>query len=227
MENPTPRLQQIMKTALIAGSTGLVGSELIKLLTSHPEYEKVHVLVRKPIEPSSPKIKVHLVNFDALDEFSPEGPIDHVFCTLGTTIKKAGSKENFRKVDFDYVLKLGELAKAWKVKKFLVVTALGANARSSIFYNRVKGEVENALKELKLEHLFIFRPSLLMGNRKEQRPGEKSAIAVYKVINPLFMGRLKKYKGVQASQVAQAIVSVALTNSESFKFIESDEIQKL
>jgi len=216
-----------MKTALIAGSTGLVGSELLDLLTNHPEYEKIHVLVRKPVKTTSPKIITHVVNFDELEKFAPEGPIDHVFCTLGTTIKKAGTKENFRKVDYDYVLKLGEKAKAWKAEKFLMVTALGANARSSIFYNKVKGEVENALKDLKLEHLFIFRPSLLMGNRKEQRPGEKSAIALYKIINPLFIGKLKKYKGVQASQVAQAMLSVALKNSESFKFIESDEIQKL
>lgn len=216
-----------MKKALIAGSTGLVGSALLSILSGDPAYETIHVLVRKPVEPSSPKIKVHVINFDEMDSFSPEGHIDHVFCTLGTTIKKAGTKENFKKVDHDYVLKLGQRAKAWKADKFLMVSSLGASSRSSIFYNRVKGETENDLKGLQLDHLFIFRPSLLMGNRVEHRAGEKTAIAVYNVINPLFIGKLKKYKGVQASQVARAMHYTALNNNENLHIFESDEIQDL
>jgi uncharacterized protein YbjT (DUF2867 family) len=216
-----------MKTALLAGSTGLVGSELLRILTGHQEYEKIHILVRKPSGIQSQKIHEHVIHFDELESFVPGGPVHHIFCTLGTTIKKAGTKENFRKVDHDYVLALGRLAKTLNTEKFLVVTALGANARSAIFYNRVKGEVEEALARLDPDHLFIFRPSLLMGNRQEQRAGEKTAIAVYSVINPLFIGRLKKYKGIQAGQVAQAMVNVALDHDEKLKIFESNEIQDL
>jgi len=214
-----------MKTALIAGATGLVGSELLQQIINESSYDKVHILVRKEIEIKSDKVVQHIVNFDELDKFEINDSINHIFCTLGTTIKKAKTKENFRKVDYDYVLALAKKAKDWNAEKFLVVSSLGANAKSKIFYNRVKGEIEKALSELKLNHLFIFRPSLLMGNRKENRGGEKSAIAVYKIINPLFIGKLKKYKGIQASQVAKAIMLTAIQNEEKFKILESDEIQ--
>lgn len=214
-----------MKTALIAGATGLVGSELLQQLINEPTYNKIHILVRKEIDIKSDKVIQHIIDFEKLDTFEIKEPINHVFCTLGTTIKKAKTKENFRKVDYDYVYELGKKAQQWNADKFLVVSSLGANAKSKIFYNRVKGEVEKALSELKLNQLFIFRPSLLMGNRKENRAGEKSAIAVYKIINPLFIGKLKKYKGIQASQVAKGMLNTALNNEEKFKILESDEIQ--
>jgi uncharacterized protein YbjT (DUF2867 family) len=215
-----------MKTALIAGATGLVGSELLNSLIESNEYQTIHVLTRKSLNKNSSKIIEHIINFDELSSLLSEISIDHVFCTLGTTIKKAGTKANFRKVDFDYVVELGKKAKGWNTEKFLVVSSLGANARSAIFYSRTKGEMEKALQEINLPHLFIFRPSLLMGNRKENRTGEKTAIAVYKIINPLFIGKLKKYKGIEASRVAQAMMKTALHNSSPLKIIESDEIQK-
>ncbi|MEZ5081943.1 MAG: oxidoreductase [Bacteroidales bacterium] len=216
-----------MKTALIAGATGLVGSELLQQLMKDNEYSQIHVLVRNPIDVKSKKIIVHQINFDELESVEINEKIDHVFCTLGTTIKKAKTKENFRKVDYDYVLALGRKAKEWNSEKFLMVSSLGANATSAIFYSRVKGEIENALKELGLPHLFIFRPSLLMGNRKEQRAGEKTAVAVYKIINPLFVGKLRKYKGIQARQVAMAMLNTAINKNESIRIFESDEIQKI
>ena len=214
-----------MKTALIAGATGLVGSELLLQLINEHEYDNIHILVRKEIEVKSDTVILHIIDFEELDKFEINDSINHVFCTLGTTIKKAKTKENFRKVDYDYVLSLAKKAKEWDAEKFLMVSSLGANARSGIFYNRVKGEIEKAISDLKLNQLFIFRPSLLMGNRKENRAGEKSAIAVYKIINPLFIGKLKKYKGIQASQVAKGMFETALNNEDQFKIFESDEIQ--
>jgi uncharacterized protein YbjT (DUF2867 family) len=216
-----------MKRALVAGSTGLVGSELLKQLIAHPEYERIHILVRKPVEIASEKVREHVIDFNEIASFSPPEQVDHVFCTLGTTIKKAGTREKFSTVDHDYVVALGSLAKEWKADKFLVVTALGANAGSAIFYNRVKGETERDLAALDLPQLHIFRPSLLMGDRKENRAGEKTAIAVYKVINPLFVGKLKKYKGIQAAQVAGAMISVALQHNNKTSVYESNEIQDL
>lgn len=215
-----------MKTALIAGASGLVGSELLKLLIENDAYETIHLLSRKPLEIQSPKIVEDIINFENLDKFEPNIKIDHVFCTLGTTIKKAKTKKNFRRVDYDYVLELGKKAKRWNVEKFLMVSSLGARAKSRIFYSRVKGEIEQALTDLVLNQLFIFRPSLLLGNRKEHRAGEKTAIKVYKVIDPLFFGPFKKYKGIKAKQVAKAMMNTALNNTDHFKIIESDEIQK-
>jgi uncharacterized protein YbjT (DUF2867 family) len=216
-----------MKTALIAGATGLVGSELLKIITESNEYKAIHVLTRKSLNHNSSKIVEHIIDFDKLADFRPEIQIDHIYCTLGTTIKKAGTKENFRKVDFEYVLNLGKIAKANQSKKFLVVSSLGANAKSLIFYSRVKGEAETALKKLSLPHFFIFRPSLLLGNRQEHRAGEKTAASVYKVLAPVFSGPLKKYKGVEAKQVAFAMMQTALNNEVPFKIVESDEIQQI
>ena len=216
-----------MKIALIAGASGLVGSELLKSLIENDTYETIHILSRRSLKIKSLKIVEHIISFDELDNFEPITKIDHIFCTLGTTIKKAKSKENFRKVDYDYVLALGKKAKLWNADKFLMVSSLGANAKSAIFYNRVKGEIENALKHLEFPHLFIFRPSLLLGNRKEQRTGEKTAINVYKAIAPLFFGPFRKYKGIEASQVAKGMLNTALQNTDTFKILESDEIQAL
>jgi uncharacterized protein YbjT (DUF2867 family) len=216
-----------MKTALIAGATGLVGSELLKLLIDSEAYQEIHVLTRRSLEMNSPKMIEHIIDFDKLDQFEVDSSIDHVFCTLGTTIKKAKTKENFRKVDYDYVLALGKKAKEWNSKKFLVVSSIGANAKSSIFYSRVKGEIEQSLENLKLNHLFIFRPSLLLGDRKEHRTGEKAAINLYKIIDPLFFGPFKKYKGIQAHQVAQGMLKTAFHNDKPFQIFESDAIHNL
>ena len=216
-----------MKIALIAGASGLVGSELLQSLIENDTYKTIHILSRRSLKIKSSKIVEHIISFDKLENFELDQKIDHVFCTLGTTIKKAKSKENFRKVDYDYVLALGKKAKLWNADKFLMVSSLGANAKSAIFYNRVKGEIENALKHLELPHLFIFRPSLLLGNRKEQRTGEKTAINVYKVVAPLFFGPFKKYKGIEAKQVAKGMLNTALQNTDTFKILESDEIQAL
>lgn len=215
------------KTALIAGASGMVGSELLKQLIDTEAYEHIHILVRRLLNVNSPKIQEHLIDFEKVDTLEIDGKIDHVFCTLGTTIKKAKTKENFRKVDYDYALELGKKAKEWNSGKFLMVSSLGANAKSRIFYSRVKGEIELALKDLNLNQLFIFRPSLLLGKRKEHRAGEKTAINVYKVIDPLFFGPFKKYKGIEASQVANGMINIAINNTDQFKILESNEIQSL
>jgi uncharacterized protein YbjT (DUF2867 family) len=215
-----------MKKALLAGASGLVGSELLKLLIESNEYEVIHLLSRKLLLNDSPKIIEHIIHFDEFADTKLDFGVDHVFCTLGTTIKKAGTKENFRKVDFDYVIELGKKSKAINAGKFLVISSLGANSKSIIFYNRVKGEMEAELKKLSLPHLFIFRPSLLLGDRKEHRAGEKTAASVYKVLAPIFSGPLKKYKGVEARKVANAMLQTALNDDDPFKIIESDEIQK-
>jgi uncharacterized protein YbjT (DUF2867 family) len=214
-----------MKNALIAGASGLVGAHLLDLLAGSSDYQTIHVFTRKTLYTNSLKVVEHLVNFDELLTMKFDFPVDHVFCTLGTTIKKAGTKSNFRKVDYDYIITLAKKAKEMNAEKFLVVSSLGANSKSMIFYNRVKGEVEAELKNQFMPHLYIFRPSLLLGQRAEKRTGEKAAAYFYMVLAPLFSGPLRKYKGIEAKKVASAMIQTALTNTESFKIMESDEMQ--
>jgi uncharacterized protein YbjT (DUF2867 family) len=204
-----------------------VGGHLVRELVGRPEYSHVTVLVRRKLDFAHPKLTQRVVDFDHLETHGDAFAVDDVFCCLGTTIKKAGSQPAFRKVDFDYPLAMGRLAKAQGARRFLIVTAMGANAGSSIFYNRVKGEVENALAELGLPALLIFRPSLLLGERQEQRFGESVAAAVTKVINPLMVGGLRKYRGIAGLTVARAMVAAADRASSGVQVFESDRVADL
>lgn len=215
------------RIAYVAGATGMVGRELIKILSRNGSWENVVALVRREIpEPEGPVI-VKVVDFGDPGDgiFEEEG--GDLFCALGTTRKKAGSKDNFRKVDMNYVLNLAEKAREKHIEKVLVISSMGADPGSLFFYNRVKGEMEAALRELGLPHLFIFRPSLLLGDRMEKRTGERMAQAAFKVLKPLFIGPLKKYRGIEAAQVAKAMVKTAIHSSEALKIFESDEIQDI
>lgn len=215
------------RTALVAGATGLVGGHLVRVLVGRPEYSQVTVLVRRKLDFAHPKLTQRVVDFDHLETHADAFAVDDVFCCLGTTIKKAGSQPAFRKVDFDYPLAMGRLAKAHGAQRYLLVSSMGANARSSVFYSRVKGEVENALAELGLPAVLIFRPSLLLGERQEHRFGESVAAAVTKVINPLMVGGLRKYRGIEGLTVARAMVAAAGTAVTGVQVYESDRIADL
>jgi uncharacterized protein YbjT (DUF2867 family) len=214
-----------MKTALIAGATGLVGSSLVKMLADSDQYNTIHVVARRPVETGSEKIVIHNISPETIDQLMIPEKIDHAFCALGTTIKKAKTKENFREIDHDYVLDFARKAFDFGAEKFMVVSSLGANPKSLFFYNRVKGEVEQALKQVQFKHLFIFRPSLLLGKRNEQRSGEEIAARIYRVLEPLFIGKLKKYKGIEAAKVAKAMIEIALYETAADRIYESDEIR--
>jgi len=214
----------IMKNALIAGASGLVGSELLQLLLKGNEYDKVIAIVRKPLGFKHPKLIQEEVDFNKLTEFAPSFAVTDVFCTLGTTIRKAGSQEAFRKVDYDYVVGIGKFSERTGVQRFLVVSSMGADAASRIFYNRVKGEMEKAVQQLNIPSIFIFRPSLLIGKRSEFRPGERIAQVLMGGLGFLFIGGLKKYRPIPASTVANAMLTVALTRKEDRLVLDSAEI---
>ncbi|MEJ0056863.1 MAG: NAD(P)H-binding protein [Bacteroidota bacterium] len=163
-----------MKTAILAGTTGLIGAQVLELLMEEKSYDRIIALSRKPLKKTSEKIINLIVDFDDLDSFKDHLKGDDVFCCLGTTIKQAGSKEAFRKVDLEYPVTLATITKNNGARKFLIVTALGANKRSSIFYNQVKGEVEEKIAALGFEEYHIFQPSMLIGLRKEERAGGRS-----------------------------------------------------
>jgi NAD(P)-dependent dehydrogenase (short-subunit alcohol dehydrogenase family) len=186
------------RTAVVAGATGLVGGELVRALAEDPSYERVIALARRPLAPA-PKLETLVVDFDHLDR-TPFTAAD-AFCALGTTIKKAGSKEAFRKVDFDYALAFARAAKA-SCQSFGLVSALGANAKSSIFYNQVKGE----------------------GDRGERRIGEKIGTGFASVVGALPFGATRRLKPVPARLVARALIALARERAPGTRVVESESI---
>ncbi len=192
-----------MRTALLAGATGLTGGHLLTALLGNPEFSKVTALVRKPTLAPHDKLDEMVVDFASL----PTLPrADAAFCCLGTTIKKAGSQAAFRQVDFDFVVAFATAARASGCQQFLVVSAIGADVKSSVFYSRVKGEAEVALRGIGFATLHIFQPSFLVGERAEIRPGERLGIAAFSVVAPLMAGPLRKYRPVAARDVALAMM---------------------
>lgn len=212
------------RTALVAGASGLVGGILLDALLEAPQYREVHSLGRRPLPRQHPKLVQHTVDFARLGGESPP-PAEDAFCCLGTTLKKAGSQEAFRAVDHDAVLAFASAAKKAGARRFLVVTALGADARSRVFYNRVKGETEEALKTMGFESLVILQPSLLLGERAESRPGERVAIIASRVLAPLL--RPLASRPIEARTVARAMLSLALSAPQGVKVAPSGELQQL
>ncbi|MEH7109214.1 oxidoreductase [Bacillus sp. JJ1764] len=212
------------RRAVVAGATGLVGKQLVQLLLNDPEYYEITLLVRRSTGITHPKIHERIVDFDYLDREILNLKDADVFCTLGTTIKKAGSQEAFRKVDYVYPLALGKLAQEQIAKQFLLITSMGANPSSSTFYIRVKGEVEQALRKLNLPVLHIFRPSLLLGDREKFRFGERFAAITSGLLSPMFFGPLRKYKPVYDRTVAMAMLQVAKSDLQGVHVHESSQI---
>jgi len=214
-------------SALVAGGTGLVGNHLVKFLVQSGKFGEIKVLVRTGSNYINPEVFVIEVDFDHLAYSKDQLGSDAVFCCLGTTIKKAGSKDNFYKVDFTYPHELAKIAIDLGASQFNIITALGASSKSTFYYNRVKGDIEDALCKLEFQNLNIFRPSLLLGKRDEDRIGERIASIIAKTLNPLLVGRLRKYRGVQAEVVARAMLNVSLSKYEGVQVFESDTIQNL
>jgi uncharacterized protein YbjT (DUF2867 family) len=220
--------ENMSKTAVIAGTTGLIGQQLVHLLLHDEDYARVIVFVRKRISLEHDKLEQRIIDFDKLEASVEEGlQGSYVYCVLGSTIKKAGSQEAFRKVDYEYPLSLGRLSAKAGAAQYSIVTAMGANIRSKIFYNQVKGQTETALKELNLSALHIFRPSLLLGDREESRTGEKIASAIAKMLPFIWVGPLAAYKPIHVQTVAQAMISVSRLNEKGVHIYESAEIPRL
>ena len=213
------------RNALIAGATGMVGASILKQLLDDNQYGKVIIVTRKPIDVRHPKLIQKQIDFDSIESLKLDSPIDDVFCALGTTIKTAGSQDAFYKVDYTYVVNLGKWCAANSVIRFMIVSAMGANEKSGIFYNHVKGEMEVAVSVLNIPQINIFRPSLLMGDRKEKRGGEKMAQTIMGALGFLFVGPLLKYKGIQADDVAKAMIKSANADVKGFTVFESGAMQ--
>ena len=208
-----------MKTAIVLGATGLIGKKVTEHLLKNDTYSTVIILVRKPLNINHPKLKQHIFNYDAIDNTLLKG--DDLFCCLGTTIKTAGSKEAFRKVDLDYVVNVAKASKGNGINHFAVISAMGANKNSTVFYNQIKGEMEESIKAIGFNSTYIIRPSLLLGNRKEFRFGE--------LIGKFFMITLsflipKKYRAIYDVQVAIAMIHFMNQTERGFFVKENDEL---
>jgi uncharacterized protein YbjT (DUF2867 family) len=216
-----------MRTALLLVATGLVGGHCLDLLLDDPAYSKVLTPGRRLVPREHEKLEQRVIDFERLPDYAPLIRATDVFCCLGTTIKEAGSKENFRRVDFTYQYEVARLASENGAEQLLLVSALGARARSSIFYNRVKGELEEAVSKLAFDGVNIFRPSLLLGERQEFRLGERVAELPMKYVSFLMVGPLAKYRPVHAHAVASAMIRIAKEHPTGVNVFESDRIRAI
>ena len=217
-----------MPTALIAGASGLIGGHLLTQLLAATEYDHVVSVGRRRLPVEHPKLQQELVDFTALEKNGTDLRCDDAFCCLGTTIKQAGSPENFRAVDQAAVLAFAWAARRNGARRFFVVTALGADSQSRIFYTRVKGETEEALQILDFKTLAIFQPSFLLGRQTNRRFGERVMGAVLWVAEPMMFGSLRKYRSIRAEVVARAMVRSSFgEGARGLLVYPSDEIEDL
>lgn len=215
------------KTAVIAGATGLIGQYLIDLLIAGNAYAKIYVLTRRSPHLLHPKLKYEQIDFDQIAECYFDEAIDDVYCTLGSTIKKAGNKKAFRKVDLDYVVALAQWGAIHHIKSFSVVSSIGASPTSANFYLRTKGQMEQAVIKTGIPSIYIFRPSMLTGHRREFRLNEKLSLPIMKVLTPFMHGKWEKYRPIAGSQVANAMYQMAQSNRKETIILESDAIASL
>lgn len=217
-----------MGTAWIAGASGLVGGELLQQLLSAAEYDRVIALGRRRLDVAHPKLVQVMADFTALEQVAADLSCHDAYCCLGTTIKAAGSRAAFRAVDHTAVLAFAWAAQRAGAQRFFVVSALGADAGSRVFYHRVKGETEDALLVLGFSTLAIFRPSLLLGRRATARPGEGVMAALLWLAEPLLLGRWRKFRAIQAVVVARAMLRCSFGRADQGVLVfPSDEIQDL
>ena len=220
----------MMESALLVGSTGAVGSQLLRILQQERPYEQVTVLTRTPLGQDLAAGFTNLVipDFSKLEEHAAALAADDVFCCLGTTIKKAGNRDAFKAVDHDMVLDLARLTQKQGAQRFFCVSAMGANPQSRIFYNQVKGQTEENLKALNLSSLFLFRPSLLIGPRQDFRPGEQIARILFPVSLILTLGLSWFFRPIQTETVARAMLAQATNTASSVgtRILSSGKMQK-
>ncbi len=222
MEEP-----KMPRSVLLVGATGLVGRSLLPLLLCSRDYQRVVVLARRELDLKDPKLETVVTDFSRIPSLREKFAVDDVFSALGTTIRKAGSQPAFYEVDFTYNQQIAQLASEAGASRYFLVSAVGANSSSGFFYNRVKGELEDAVTQMGFSTVHIFRPSLLLGEREEFRLGEKVGSIAAKIIRPVLNGPLARFRPIEAKAVAEAMVYLARKGQSGVHIHESDEIQKI
>jgi uncharacterized protein YbjT (DUF2867 family) len=215
-----------VKTALLFGASGLVGSHLLNQLIKDTNYSKIKLFVRSVTEIIDPKVEIIKTDFNNLQNHKEDVKGDDCFFCIGTTKQNSSDKDEYRRVELDIPKEIAKIAKLNLVNSFIFVSAIYANPNSSGDYVKFKGLVEEELKRLNFPKLALMRPSFLMGDRKEKRVGEKIGIFVFKLLSPLLLGPLKKMRPINAETVAKAMIRAAKENLEKNIF-ESNEIAEL
>ena len=214
------------KSVISIGSTGLTGEILLKKLVANPAYETIKLFSRSHSKVTSPKIVEFIVDLQNPASFSKDFTADEVFCCIGTTAAKTNEKEQYKAIDFGIPLGAATLAKQNGIPSFIVVSAMGANASSAVFYNKTKGEMEQAILALNIQKTHILRPSLIGGNRTEFRLGERIAKVAMYLLNPIFIGGLEKYKMISPEKIVNCIITLANSDNKQVIF-SSDEIANI
>ena len=215
-----------MKTALVFGSSGLVGGHLLSQLIENDDYNKIKIFVRSVPEINDPKVEIIKTDFNNLENHKEDIKGDDCFFCIGTTKQNSPDKSEYRRVELDVPKQIAQIAKSNSVNSFVFVSSCYADPKSSGDYLKFKGEVEEELKRLNFSKLGIMRPSFLLGDRKEKRIGEKIGIFVFKLLSPLFLGPLKKMKPIHSATVAKAMIAIT-QNDSSQTIFESNEISEI
>jgi len=214
------------KTAIILGASGLTGSILLHKLIEDKRYETIKLFSRAKIDNLPNKVQQFIGNLLELNQFKTDFTADEVFCCIGTTTKKTPNKTTYRSIDYGIPVTAAKLSKENGIQNYLVVSALGANTKSNIFYNKTKGEMERDVLLEKISKTHILQPSIIGGNRKEKRIGEKIGLVLFKLLQPLFIGKLKKYRITEAEDIVQSMINLANSNT-TVQMITSEKIKKI
>lgn len=215
------------KTAIILGATGLTGSILLEKLIEDDRYATIKLFSRSIIEDLPNKVKQFTGNLLELEHFKADFTGDEVYCCIGTTAKKTPNKTLYRQIDYGIPVHAATLSKENNIPTFLVVSAMGANQKSGVFYNKTKGDMEHDVLQQNINNTLVLRPSLIGGKRNEQRILEKIGLVVFKAIQPLFIGKLKEYKIINAESIAQAMIHLANNTPHAEVIITSNNINKI
>lgn len=216
-----------MKTAILCGATGFIGSHLLENLLDSPEYHRVIIVTRKPIDKKHSKLQTLIGDFNSLLSLKPDLVGDEIFLTLGTTKKKTPDPKEYYQIDHDFPVLAARLAKENGAKSVFIVTAVGANSDSSLFYVKMKGDIERDIKSLDFEHTHIFQPSMILGNRSETRPMEKIIIKAWPIFDSLLAGPIDHYKGIDGKEIATAMIESAKIQTEKVKIYRWREMKNL
>ncbi|SDR99297.1 hypothetical protein SAMN05216503_1625 [Polaribacter sp. KT25b] len=213
------------KTAIILGATGLTGNLLLQKLINDDNYTSIKLFSRKKIEGLPLKVEQFIGNIIDLESFKSDFTADEVFCCIGTTLKKTPNKEVYRSIDYGIPTKAAKLSKENNIETFMVISALGASSKSALFYNKLKGEMEDSVLSFGIKNTYILQPSYIQGDRTENRPLERLYDVIFPIVNIFLIGNLKKYKIIKATTIADAMQNLA-SIKPTIKRIESDQIKE-
>lgn len=215
------------RIAIVTGGSGLVGHALLQQLCATDAYSRIKAFVRKPLSFTNPKLEQIIVDFDKIHLFEEDLTGDDFFSCLGTTKSKTPDKKQYYKIDHDYPLQMAKLAVDNGVQQFHLISSIGANAKSSVFYTRMKGETERDIAAVPFRSIHIYRPSFLSGDRQEKRKMERIGLHVFRFIKPILIGPFRKYRAIESDVIASAMLINAGNNQKGLFIYESDEIERI